>query len=172
MAPIHCWPARCQLHHFWAPKIPHDEVMLTLREKDNAPAVCTEHRACFKLYNCSTPGMWCPATGHIDITMITDVLLHEKSCHHQLQNELSDDTTVQQIWGLGKRHGRDLVGLANSRAQIPNMKSLFLGQLPFSCNLQPKLQKKVFSTFCHLLKCMFSTKDKVKNRFAILNRGR
>ena len=38
-------PAICQLHHCWALKESHDEVMLTLREKDDGPTACTEHSA-------------------------------------------------------------------------------------------------------------------------------
>jgi len=89
-------PARCQLHHFWALKVsPHDEVMLTLREKDNDPTACTDSQSTDHASNCEivpTPGLWswCQATRLIATPMITDEPLHETFFRNQLQNELSD----------------------------------------------------------------------------------
>jgi len=89
-------PTRCQLHHFWALKVsPHDEVMLTLREKDNDPTACTDSQSTDHASNCEivpTPGLWswCQATRLIATPMITDEPLHETIFRNQLQNELSD----------------------------------------------------------------------------------
>jgi len=87
-----CGPTRCQLHHLWALKVPHGEVLLTLREKGVQRVLrllvrSTEH---VSNWNCPAPGLWCPVTGHIATPLIKVVLLHEIICHNQLQNEISD----------------------------------------------------------------------------------